>query len=386
MTALSEGARASRRTRLERVRRRMDALGVDALLLSHGADLPWLTGYRAMPLERLTMLVLGVTAEPMLVVPALEAPRVPEAEGLFALLPWTDEEDPVDLVVSLLAGSSGGHDVAIRCAVSDRAWATTVLALQRRLPSTDWVDASVVTSPIRAVKDAAELGALRKAGAAADRVAVALQEGGIGLIGRTEAEVSAHISSLLLAEGHQHVNFAIVGSGPNAASPHHEPGGRVIGRGETVVCDFGGSYAVPGDVGYCSDITRTVVTGPPSHRVGDCYEVLLAAQQAAVRSARAGSTAEEVDQVARSIIGGAGLGEFFVHRTGHGIGIEEHEDPYLVSGNSEELQPGHAFSVEPGIYVPDQFGMRLEDIVVIDESGEPEPVNSADHRLVVVDA
>jgi Xaa-Pro aminopeptidase len=362
----------------------MAALGVDAVLLSHGADLPWLTGYRAMPLERLTMLVLRGSGEPVLVVPALEAPRVPVAEDLFTLVPWTDEEDPIDRVGSLLArsGSPGG---AIRCAVSDRAWATTVLALQRRLPSAEWVDASVVTAPLRAVKDNAELSALRTAGTAADRVAATLQDGGIGLVGRTEAEVSADISSLLITEGHQHVNFAIVGSGPNAASPHHDPGGRVIGRSETVVCDFGGSYALDGDVGYCSDITRTVVTGPPSSRIAECYEVLLRAQQAAVASARAGVAAERVDQVARSIIGAAGLGEYFVHRTGHGIGIEEHEDPYLVAGNPEPLRPGHAFSVEPGIYLPDQFGMRLEDIVVIGSDGSPEPLNSADHELVVVD-
>ncbi|HEV3280884.1 MAG TPA: aminopeptidase P family protein [Acidimicrobiales bacterium] len=382
MTALSEGSRASRRHRIELVRQHMEVVGVDALLLSHGADLPWLTGYRAMPLERLTMLVLRRRDEPVLVVPALEAPRVPEAGDLFSLLPWTDAEDPVDRVGSLLARSG---DPAIRCAVSDRAWATTVLALQRRLPSAQWIDASVVTGPLRAVKDLSELSALRRAGAAADRVAATLQDGGIGLVGRTEADVSADISSLLIAEGHQHVNFAIVGSGPNAASPHHDPGGRVIGRNETVVCDFGGSYALDGDVGYCSDITRTVMTGPPSSRIADCYEVLLRAQQAAVGSARAGVAAEEVDQVARSIIGAAGLGKYFVHRTGHGIGIEEHEDPYLVSGNPEPLKPGHAFSVEPGIYLPDQFGMRLEDIVVIASDGTPEPLNSADHGLVVVD-
>ncbi len=189
----------------------------------------------------------------------------------------------------------------------------------------------------------------------------------------------------MIEEGHQQVNFAIVGSGPNAASPHHEPGGRVISEGETVVCDFGGSYSLDGDVGYCSDITRTVVTGSPSSEIDDCYQVLLAAQQAAVLSARAGVTAEHVDHVAREIIQQAGLGHLFVHRTGHGIGIEEHEDPYLVSGNVERLQPGHAFSVEPGIYWPERFGMRLEDIVVIGEDGSPQPLNSADHGLVVID-
>jgi Xaa-Pro aminopeptidase len=194
------------------------------------------------------------------------------------------------------------------------------------------------------------------------------------------------LASLLVEEGHQQVNFAIVGSGPNAASPHHHPGSRIIGRDETVVCDFGGTYSLDGDVGYCSDITRTVITGPPSSEIEECYGVLRAAQQAGVDAARAGVTAAHVDQVTRAIIEDAGFGPFFVHRTGHGIGIEEHEDPYLVSGNDELLQPGHAFSVEPGIYLPDRFGMRLEDIVVIGADGGPEPLNTVDHDLVVVEA
>jgi Xaa-Pro aminopeptidase len=359
----------------------MAALGVDVLLLSHGADLPWLTGYRAMPLERLTLLVLPVTGDPVLVVPGLEAPRVPGADGQLELRPWSDSEDPVELVVDLLR-----RGPASMLAVSDRAWATTVLALQRRLPDADWVEASRVTSPIRAVKDRDELAALRAAGAAADRVAAVLQSGGIPLVGRREAEVSARIGALLLAEGHSAVNFAIVGSGPNAASPHHEPGGRVIGRDETVVCDFGGTLSLDDGPGYCSDITRTVVTGAPSDDVAACYAVLLEAQQAAVTAACAGVTAASVDRVARSVIEDAGYGDRFIHRTGHGIGIEEHEDPYLVVGNDEVLVPGHAFSVEPGIYVPGRFGMRLEDIVVVAEDGRPEPLNAADHALVVVDA
>ena len=360
----------------------MEGLGIDALLLSHGADLPWLTGYRAMPLERLTMLVLPLEGVPRLVVPALEAPLVAAADDLFTIDPWSDGEDPVALVASLVTAGAGP---AARLAVSDRAWATSLLALQQRLPDAGWVEASRVTSPIRAVKDATEIEALRQAGAAADRVAAVLQAGGIPLIGRTEAEVSDRLASLLVAEGHTHVNFAIVGSGPNAASPHHEPGARVIGPGETVVCDFGGTYSLDGDVGYCSDITRTVVTGAPPPGVEACYRVLEEAQQAAAASAGAGVTAEQVDRVARDIIGAGGYGELFVHRTGHGIGIEEHEDPYLVSGNSDRLQPGHAFSVEPGIYLEGQFGMRLEDIVVIGEDGRPEPLNAADHGLVVVD-
>ncbi len=386
MTVLSDVAQASRHGRIDRVRQRMRESGVDALLLSHGADLPWLTGYRAMPLERLTMLVLPAIGDAVLVVPALEAPRVAAADRLFSLLPWTDVEDPLDLVTSLLpAAARGAGGEPLRLAISDRAWTTTVLALQRRLPDARWIEASTVTSPLRAVKDASEIEALRLAGAAADRVAAVLQAGAIPLVGSTESAVSARIAALLIDEGHQEVNFAIVGSGPNGASPHHEAGGRVIGRGETVVCDFGGSYSLDGDVGYCSDITRTVVTGPASGDIEECYQVLRAAQQRAVSAARSGVTAEHVDQVARQVIEDAGFGPLFVHRTGHGIGIEEHEDPYLVAGNTEHLRPGHAFSVEPGIYWPDRFGMRLEDIVVIGEDGEPEPLNSADHDLVVVD-
>ena len=375
------GGQSARADRIDRVRSRMAELAVDVLLLSHGADLPWLTGYRAMPLERLTLLVLPQEGEPVLLVPGLEAPRVEHADGLFELRPWSDAEDPVDLAVDLVRRSD-----ASRLGVSDRAWATTVLAMQRRLPDTEWLEASRVTSPIRAVKDEAELDALRAAGAAADRVADVLQTGGIPLVGRSEAEVSARIGALLVAEGHSAVNFAIVGSGPNAASPHHEPGSRVIGHDETVVCDFGGTLSLDGGPGYCSDITRTVVTGAPTPEVATCYGVLLEAQQAAVAAARAGVTAASVDRVARDIIDAAGYGDQFVHRTGHGIGIEEHEDPYLVVGNDEVLVPGHAFSVEPGIYQRGRFGMRLEDIVVVGADGSPEPLNTANHALVVVDA
>jgi Xaa-Pro aminopeptidase len=368
----------SRAARIEKVRRQMDVAGIDALLLSHGADLPWLTGYRAMPLERLTVLVLPRHGEAVLVVPGLEAPRVPEGAGAFTLRPWAETEDPVALAVDLL-----GERAVV--GISDRAWAGSLLAFQERLPTTAWVAASTVTSALRAVKDADEIDQLRAAGRSADRVAGQLQKGEIPLVGRTEAEVSEEIGARLVAEGHRRVNFAIVGSGPNGASPHHEAGWRRIGPGEVVVCDFGGEYDNGDDVGYCSDITRTVVTGPPGAELRDTYAVLLAAQQAAVGAVRAGVPAELIDAVARRVIEEAGLGQYFIHRTGHGIGIEEHEDPYLVAGNRTPLAPGHAFSVEPGIYFPGRFGMRLEDIVVVGPEGA-DPLNTVDHSLVLVDA
>jgi len=376
---------------MARVRERMTSCGVDALLLSHGADLPWLTGYRAMPLERLTLLVLPRDGQGVLLVPALEAPRVPDGGSLFTLRPWAETEDPVALAAALLApagtvrGAVGdGTDGGATFAVSDRAWAHSLLALQAMMPGARWEAASRVTSPLRAVKDAAEVAALAAAASAVDRVAQLLQGGEIPLQGRTELEVSEEIGAGMLAAGHRRVNFAIVGSGPNGASPHHDAGDRVIGPGDTVVCDFGGEYALHDDVGYCSDITRTVAVGDPGPEVRDCYAVLLEAQQSAVRAVCPGITAAEVDAVARGVIAGAGLGERFIHRTGHGIGIEEHEDPYLVAGNDTVLREGHAFSIEPGIYLPGRFGMRLEDIVVVGPAGAV-PLNTADHRLAVID-
>jgi Xaa-Pro aminopeptidase len=235
------------------------------------------------------------------------------------------------------------------------------------------------------VKDAEEVGALRAAGAAADRVAEALFAGEIALIGRTEAEVAEEISQRLREGGHDRVNFAIVGSGPNSASPHHEPGLRTIRRGEVVVCDFGGSLHLGEGVGYCSDITRTVVTGEPEAQFLELYEVLRLAQAAAVAAAVVGTPCEVVDRAGREPITAAGYGGDFIHRIGHGIGIEEHEDPYMVEGNTTPLVSGHAFSVEPGIYLAGRYGARIEDIVVATDDG-PLLCNEADHALTVVEA
>jgi Xaa-Pro aminopeptidase len=364
---------AARPARVEAVRAAMAGSGVDALLLSLGADLPWLTGYEAMPLERLTMLVLPADDEATLVVPALEAPRVQVDARVFSLRPWAEWEDPVEIV----AGLVGRRE---RLAISDRAWATYLLGLQSRLPGATWRTAAAVTAALRAVKDGEEVEALATAAAAADRVAGQLVAGEIPLVGRTEAEVSADISRRLIDEGHARVNFAIVGSGPNSASPHHDAGPRRIGRGEAVVCDFGGVMN-----GYCSDITRTVFTGEPPPEFRRLYAVLQEAQAAAVSAAAVGTRCEDVDGAARRIIAGAGYGDYFIHRTGHGIGLEEHEDPYIVAGNHLALVPGHAFSVEPGIYLPGVHGARLEDIVVAQPAG-PRSLNAVDHGLAVVEA
>ncbi len=372
----SGGAMLARSARLAAVRDRMRELSVECLLLSVGADLPWLTGYEAMPLERVTMLVLPADDEATLVVPELEAPRVAHDARLFAMRPWKESEDAIEVIAALVAGRS-------RLAISDRTWAVHLLALERRLRATSWRAASEVTSPLRSVKDPLEIAALAAAGAAADRVAGALLSGEIPLIGRSEADVSAELGRRLVAEGHVKVNFAIVGSGPNSASPHHEPGARRIEAGEPVVCDFGGSLQLDDTVGYCSDITRTVVTGEPGGELKELYAILQEAQQLAVQASRVGVACEAVDAAGREHIARAGYGDAFIHRIGHGIGIEEHEEPYMVAGNETRLVAGHAFSVEPGIYLKGRFGARIEDVVVATKSG-PLRCNSADHLLHVV--
>jgi Xaa-Pro aminopeptidase len=357
--------------RIARVRARMSEIGIDALLLSVGPDLPYLTGYEAMPLERLTMLVLPRTGDIQLVLPRLEAPRVEPHPELFGVVTWEETEDPIAVVAAMIRRS------ARRVAIGDHTWARFVLDLQHAVPSCVFSRATEVVSPIRMVKDADEIAALTRAAHAVDAVVRDMRS--VGFAGRTELDVHRELVERMLAAGHERSNFAIVAAGANAASPHHEPtAARTIADGDLVLCDFGGTMA-----GYCSDITRMFHVGAPESEVTDAYSVLVEAQEAGVRAATIGAECLEVDAAARGVIAAAGFGEYFVHRVGHGIGTEAHEDPYMVAGNTQTLEPGHAFSVEPGIYFPERFGMRLEDIVVATARG-PLRLNDAPRDIAIV--
>ena len=360
--------------RIARARRRMEELGVDVLLLSVGADLPYFTGYTAMPLERLTMLVLPRESQATLVVPALEAPRVEERPEAFTTRPWAETEDPVAIVADL---AGAGRAAPGRAAIGDRTWATFLLGLQEALPQTAFLPASRVTGPLRAVKDAAEIDALRAAARVVDAVALALRDRPFA--GRTEADISRELVDRMLEGGHERANFAIVASGPNAASPHHEPGDRVVEPGDSVVCDFGGTMA-----GYCSDITRTFVVGQPGGELADLYEVLFRAQEEAVRTARGrrGRARRSTPPPARSSPPAATA---TTSSTGRATASASRSTRTLTSspGNATPLAPGHAFSVEPGIYLPGRCGARIEDIVVATNDG-PERLNQAPRELAVV--
>jgi Xaa-Pro aminopeptidase len=364
--------------RMARTRAAMVDAGVDVLGLSVGADLPWLCGYEAMPLERLTMLVVPAEGDAELVVPALEASRVTERPSIFGLRPWGETEDPCALVAERIPDGS-------TAVISNQTWSQFLLRLQDLVPSASFGPASAIVGPLRACKDAAEIESLATASAAVDRIAKRLQNGEIALIGRRESDVATEMAQQIRDEGHQRVNFTIVASGPNAASPHHDAGDRVIRPDEVVLCDWGGTMYDEHGVGYCSDITRCVYTGEVPDEFGALYDVLFTAQASGVAAAQVGSTCASVDGVTRKVITDGGYGEYFIHRTGHGIGVEAHEDPYIVEGNETPLAAGHAFSIEPGIYVPGRFGARLEDIVVATPNG-PRTLNAAERSLVSVTA
>ncbi|WP_372665183.1 M24 family metallopeptidase [Amycolatopsis kentuckyensis] len=367
---------AALRARLDRARSAAAAADTDALLIAPGSDLRYLLGQAGGSFERLTTLVVPADGTPALVVPKLEAPGyadVPTDELGVELLTWVDGDDPYKLVADRL-GKPG------RVAVSDFTPALHVLALRSALGTAEQTLAGPVVRELRMRKDAAEIASLRDAGAAIDRVHARVHEW--LRPGRTEAEVGADIAAAIVEEGHDRADFVIVGSGPNGASPHHDVSDRVIERGDVVVVDIGG----PLPAGYNSDSTRTYAVGMPRDAdVAETYAVLQRAQAAAVAAVKPGVTAEAVDAAARDVIAEAGFGEYFIHRTGHGIGLDVHEEPYIIAGNALPLEPGMAFSVEPGIYQPGRWGARIEDIVIVTSDGV-ESVNNQPHELVVLDA
>ena len=372
--------------RLAAARAGLARRGAAALLIGVGSDLRYLTGHVAHPMERLTMLVLPTTGQVAIVVPRLEsmaaAASPAGAAGLVEIVPWDETDDPYGIVAARIA--TRATDAAPgRLLVDSSLWAMHLLALQRALPGRAFGLATEVIRDLRIVKQPGEIERLRAAAHAADRALDQIAHG--PLVGRTEADVSREIGERLVAEGHQFAQFAIVASGPNSASPHHHASERVIRAGEPIVLDIGGTLDA-----YCSDMTRTIwVTGgdpaqAPTEEFRTIHELVRRANAAATAAVGPGAACEQLDEVARRIIREGGYGEAFIHRLGHGIGLDGHEDPYLVADSPDSLSAGMAFSIEPGIYLQGRFGVRIEDIVVCGESG-PDVLNEATRELLIVD-
>lgn len=351
----------------------------EALLVGPGAELRYLAGYDARALERLTLLVVPHDREPVLIVPRLErepAASSPAANGGFvAVLSWDETQDPYRLVGAAL-------DEPSRLFVGDRLWAMFALRIEQAFPRARLALASDVLRDLRMRKDADEIALLRAAAHAADRVVAAIAHG--PLVGRTERDVAREVVERLIAEGHDQADHGqIVASGPDSASPHHSASGRVIQAGEPLVLDIGGSLG-----GYQSDITRTFWIAGPATRSPDpgfarIYDAVRGAHAAAVAVVRPDVACEAIDRAARDVIENAGYGPAFLHRTGHGIGLEVHEEPYVVGGDRQRLDPGMTFSIEPGIYLEGRYGARLEDIVACSSTGA-DLLNEAPRELEVV--
>lgn len=358
--------------RLELLRARLVDLDRAALVVAPGPDLRYLTGYDALPLERPTLLVVTRDEAPAMIAPRLERARV-DHEVLVSdvrVHSYGEHDDALALAGRVIAAPEGAS-----VAVGDQMWSAFTLGLQRSLPGRHWTLASEALAPLRAVKDPDEVARLAAVGRAIDAVHRRVPD--VLRAGRSEREV-AHDLAALIREGHDAVSFVIVAAGPNSASPHHEPGERIIERGDVVVVDIGGTLD-----GYCSDMTRTYAVGQVPSGFADAYAALEAAQAAAVDAVRPGVTAGSIDAAARDRLIDAGLGEAFVHRTGHGIGLETHEAPWILAGSDVVLEEGMAFSVEPGFYLDGRFGARIEDIVTVSADGVV-ALNVVDRGLVVV--
>jgi Xaa-Pro aminopeptidase len=358
--------------RMQRAAEQADAAGLSGVLVTPGPDLIYLAGYAPVAItERLTVLIVQKDREPVMVLPVLERPDAEAAPsaGTIALTDWTDGSDPYAAAAPLL--DPGGS-----YAISDSAWALQLLGLQQALPETHYVSMTNALPMLRAIKDADELERLAAAGAAADATLEELVK--TPFAGRREIEIAADLNRLLREHGHSEVDFTVVGSGPNGANPHHEMGERMIEEGDMVVLDFGGLKD-----GYGSDTTRTIHVGEPTDEEREVHGIVRRAQQAGFEAVRPGATCQDVDRACRKVISDAGYGEYFIHRTGHGIGLTTHEPPYMVERETHPIEPGMCFSIEPGIYLPGRFGVRIEDIVTATEAGG-QRLNNTSHEMRIV--
>jgi Xaa-Pro aminopeptidase len=341
-------------TRLNRAQNEMSSFGIDGLCLSPGPDLRYFIDYEAKDLERITCLIISSNKDPILLVPRLEKlPAQASGAGRIGLeiRTYGEFDDPYSIIANFLQGANS-------IAVDDRMWAIKAKGIENAMPDVNFGTAGKFTSKLRSVKSQYEIEALKRVSQSIDNVHV--QVPNLIKAGRTELEIARDIGALILENGHAKVDFIIVAAGANSASPHHEPTNKVIEAGEVVVVDIGGTS----HEGYCSDCTRTYALDGIQDQFVSQYNVLLEAQKLAVEAVRAGIKPSVIDAACRDHLTHNGLGEYFIHRTGHGIGVETHEEPYIGSALHEPILQNQVFSVEPGFYIEQLHGARIEDIVV----------------------
>lgn len=367
--------------RLEQARSHMHAHGLDFLLVGPGADLLYLLGAQSRQTERLTLFILTPDGPAHILLPGFEAATLPPLPGDVQVTTWGESDNPARMAARIMSSSSGSQPGGLHstCGVSDTLWSVFLLRLQAELPLAAFTTAGPVLALMRQLKDEREIELLAASSAVTDEVFTAICDR--PFVGRSELEVAREITSMLEARGLSVPGLPIVASGPNSASPHHHTGERVIQSGDMLVLDFGGTLH-----GYYSDITRTVFVGEAPQEDSErlrVYNLVARAQDAAVQTGRPGMTCEQLDSVARDILAEGGYGAFFTHRLGHGIGLDGHEPPYLVQGNGTLLRPGMAFTIEPGLYLPGDFGIRIEDTVILTSDGIRR-LNNVSRDVVIV--
>jgi len=357
--------------RVKAAQQELARMDQDLMVLFPSSNMRYLSGFYDEPGERMLFLLVPTIGQSTFLVPELYEQQVSQVCPFIHVRAWKDLEDPRTLLGESL--TAGGRRPA-RVLVDDGMWASFYLMLQSVLPDAQFSLASRIMGTLRMEKSGEEIGLLRKAGSIADRAFEALI--GTSIEGMTEISLAARIEETMRNNGAEGIAFeTLVASGPNSALPHHRAGGRKIRSGDVVVLDYGCRVG-----GYCSDITRTVVCGNPSEEVRQVYRIVQEAQETAVQGILPGIEAQMVDRLARGVIEKSGYGKQFIHRTGHGIGIDVHEDPYMVEGNTLKLQEGMSFSVEPGIYLEGKFGIRIEDIVVV-RGKKADRINGSTHEL-----
>lgn len=343
--------------RIVRLRKEMHATGVDMVLLGPSSDLFYLTGFNAHLSERLNLLVVGDTGTPSLIVPGLEEPLVGAARQLVSVHPWGDGEDAYELAARVTGDLAGKH-----VAVGNQLWSAFLLRIQAKAGLATWTEATPLMRELRMIKDDVEIALMTEVSRLTDEAWEAFIAGP-PIAGLSERAALARLTDLTAERGITQI-WGICASGPNSASPHHATGERLIAEGDAVIFDWGGARE-----GYQSDVTRTVCVGAPSDEFRTVYDVVLRANQATLDTVRPGVPIEELDRTARTLISAAGYGGEFIHRVGHGLGLDVHEEPYLIEGNELPLAPGMVFSDEPGIYLAGKFGVRIEDTVLCTADG-----------------